>query len=153
MPDDPAPALPIDHGGFVPVIPPDAGFEALFGIEILEIATDGSVARGRVRIRDELRQQTGLLHGGVIASLSETLASWGTWVGAGGAGRAVMGMSNDTSFLRPLVDGYATAVATPRHRGRTRWLWEIEVRDDAGHLCAVGAVNIAIRPAPAAGQS
>ena len=134
-------------------IPQDHGFDALYGVEIQEIAPDGSVARGRVRIRDELRQPTGLLHGGVIASLSETLASWGTWVGAGGDGHSVMGMSNDTNFLRPLVNGYASAVAKPRHRGRTRWLWEIEVRDDAGRLCAVGTVNIAIRDVPAPDQS
>ncbi|MGH2873424.1 MAG: PaaI family thioesterase, partial [Solirubrobacteraceae bacterium] len=136
-----APALPVTHGGFVAAIPLEAGFDALYGIEVLEIAPDGGIARGRVRIRDELRQQTGLLHGGVVASLAETLASWGTWVAAGGPGRAVMGMSNDTSFLRPLVEGFANAVAKPRHRGRTRWLWEVQASDDAGRLCAVTAVN------------
>jgi len=129
---------------------PESGFDGLYGVEILEIAPDGSRARGRVRIRDELRQPTGLLHGGVLSALAETLASWGTWAGAGGAhGRAVMGMSNDTSFLRPLADGWANAVARPRHRGRTRWLWDVEVRDDDDRLCAVSVVNIAVRePGP-----
>ncbi len=142
------PGLPAGSGDFAAVVAFEDGFDALYGVELQEIAPDGSLARGRVRIRDELRQPTGLLHGGVVAALAESLASWGTWVGAGGPGRAVMGMSNDTSFLRPLIDGWANATATPRHRGATRWLWEVEVRDDDGRVCALTAVNIAIRDAP-----
>jgi uncharacterized protein (TIGR00369 family) len=99
-----------------------------------------------VAIRDELRQQAGLLHGGVIAAVAEALASRGTWLGAG-QGMAVMGMSNETNFLRPFLDGHVNAVAIPRHRGRTRWLWEVQARDDDDRLCAVTMVNIAIRPA------
>jgi 1,4-dihydroxy-2-naphthoyl-CoA hydrolase len=132
----------------VPVVPPEDTFDALYGLKLIEMGPNGDVVRGRVQIRDELRQQTGLLHGGVLAAVAEALASWGTWQGAGGEGIAVMGMSNDTSFLRPLVTGYLNAIATLRHRGRTRWLWEVQARDDQGRLCAVTTVNIAIRPQP-----
>lgn len=132
--------------GLGSVVAPGDAFDALYGLELLEMGPAGEIVRGRVRIRDELRQQTGLLHGGVLAAVAEALASWGTWQGAGGEGIAVMGMSNDTSFLRPLVTGYLNAVATPRHRGRTRWQWEVQARDDQGRLCAVTTVNIAVRP-------
>lgn len=128
----------------------DESFDALVGLELLDPTTDGTM-RGRVRIRDDLRQPTGLLHGGVIAAVAESLASWGTWRGAAGQVTAVMGMSNDTNFLRPFLDGHVNSVATARHRGRTRWLWEVEARDDEGRLCAVTMVNIAIRTAPADG--
>jgi 1,4-dihydroxy-2-naphthoyl-CoA hydrolase len=134
------------RAGLDSVVPLDDAFDALYGLELIEMGPDGDVVRGRVQIRDELRQQTGLLHGGVLAAVAEALASRGTWQGAGGEGVAVMGMSNDTSFLRPLVTGYLNAVATPRHRGRTRWLWEVQARDDQGRLCAVTTVNIAVRP-------
>jgi len=137
------PGLP---SGFVPVVALDECFDALYGLELIEVGADGEVVRGRVAIRDELRQQAGILHGGVIAAIAETLASRGTWMGAGGEGTAVMGMSNDTSFLRPFTGGYVNAVATPTHRGRTRWLWEVRASDDEGRLCAITAVNIAIRP-------
>jgi 1,4-dihydroxy-2-naphthoyl-CoA hydrolase len=149
MTDDHAPdAVPdtIVPGDFPAVLPPGKGFDAVYGLELIEMAPGGELARGRVRIRDELRQPAGLLHGGVIAAVAETLASWGTWRGAGGDGIAVMGMSNDTSFLRPLIDGHLNSVATPRHRGRTRWQWEVQALDDDGRLCAVTTVNIAIRP-------
>ena len=165
MPDDHDPALPADHDPGSPadhdpaaparvpipdhfgaVLAPEECFDALYGLELLEMGPDGDIARGRVRIRDELRQPTGLLHGGVISAVAEALASWGTWQGAAGSGDAVMGMSNDTSFLRPLIDGHLNAVARPRHRGRTRWLWEVQALDDEGRLCAITTVNIAIRP-------
>jgi 1,4-dihydroxy-2-naphthoyl-CoA hydrolase len=148
VPDDLVPDMPARSAvppDFATVLPPENCFDALYGLELIEMAPDGQVARGRVLIRDELRQPTGLLHGGVIAAVAEALASWGTWQGAGGEGSAVMGMSNDTSFLRPLINGHLNAVATPRHRGRTRWQWEVQALDDDGRLCAVTTVNIAIR--------
>jgi uncharacterized protein (TIGR00369 family) len=153
--DEPPAVVPSPTGlpdDFIPLVPPADTFDALYGLELIEMGPNGSVVRGRVQIRDELRQQTGVLHGGVLAAVAEALASWGTWQGAGGGGIAVMGLSNDTSFLRPLVTGYLNAVATPRHRGRTRWLWEVQARDDQGRLCAVTTVNIAVRP-PSSGPA
>ncbi len=100
---------------------------------------------GAPPIRDELRQQFGLLHGGVIAAMAEALASRGTWIGVHDQGKVVMGLSNDTNFLRPLTEGHVNQTAAVRHRGRTRWLWEVESRDDLNRLCAVTIVNIAVR--------
>lgn len=121
-------------------------FDSRLGLELLDDGADSGVMRGRLAIRDELRQPFGLLHGGVISAVAESLASWGTWRHAG-PGQLVMGMSNDTSFLRPFTEGHVHAEAVPRHRGRTRWLWEVQARDDAGRVCAISTVNIAIRPA------
>jgi 1,4-dihydroxy-2-naphthoyl-CoA hydrolase len=130
---------------FVPVVPFDRSFDAVYGLELIDDGAADGVVRGRVAIGDHLRQPFGLLHGGVIATVAEALASRGTWIGVNETGVAVMGMSNDTNFLRPLTEGFLTATATPRHRGRTRWLWQVESRDDQGRLCAVTTVNIAVR--------
>jgi 1,4-dihydroxy-2-naphthoyl-CoA hydrolase len=40
-------------------------------------------------------------------------------------------------------------VATVKHRGRTTWVWEVELSDDAGRLCVVTRVTVAVRTAPA----
>jgi 1,4-dihydroxy-2-naphthoyl-CoA hydrolase len=133
---------------FTPVIPIEESFDAAYGLELLDDGTRNGTLAARVLITDELRQQFGLVHGGVIASVAETLASRGTWMGAP-AGHLVMGMSNDSSFLRPLSEGHLHACASPVHQGRTRWQWRVECRDDAGRLCAVSTVNIAVRPFPA----
>jgi uncharacterized protein (TIGR00369 family) len=127
-----------------PVFPPPGGFDALYGLEVLEVHDDLVLAQ--VRVRDDLRQPFGLVHGGVLASISETLASLGTAVVVVPEGNAAMGLSNNTSFLRPLLDGTIHARAVRRHRGRTTWIWDVEISDDEGRLCALTRMTIAVRP-------
>jgi 1,4-dihydroxy-2-naphthoyl-CoA hydrolase len=132
---------------FDAVVTPARSFDALYGLEVLDDGSQDGLVRGRVQIRDELRQPFGLLHGGVLAAAAESLASGGTWLAVHGDGMLVMGLSNETSFLRPLRDGCVHISASARHRGATRWVWAVEFRDDEGRLCAVTTVNIAVRPA------
>ncbi len=119
--------------------------EAL-GFEI----TDGGeeLARGRFRITDAVRQPMGIVHGGAYAAMAETLASAATNVAVQGEGSVAVGQSNHTSFLRPAAEGFVHAEARRRHRGRTSWVWEIDFTDDAGKLCAISRVTLAVRPAP-----
>ncbi len=123
---------------------PDLGFDRLYGLEIGEIS-DGLV-RGRVPVRDDLRQPGGLLHGGVYAAVAESLATNGTAAMVFQDGNTAMGLSNQTSFLRPVTHGAVSAVARARHRGRTTWVWEVELTDDDGRLCALTRVTVAVRP-------
>ena len=60
-----------------------------------------------------------------------------------------MGLSNNTSFLRPVTEGTVHAHGTRLHRGRTTWVWDVRFSDDAGRACAVTRMTIAVRPAPA----
>ena len=64
------------------------------------------------------------------------------------AGNIAVGMSNHTSFLRPITSGTVHAEAKPRHRGRTTWIWDVEITNDDGALCAIGRITIAVRPRP-----
>jgi 1,4-dihydroxy-2-naphthoyl-CoA hydrolase len=121
------------------------GFDGLYGLEVLSITDEEVVAR--VPVRDDLKQPGGLVHGGVFASIAESIASTATWYGVRGDGRAAMGQSNQTSFLRPILDGTIHAVARRRHRGRTTWVWEVEISDDDGRLCALVRMTIAVRDA------
>ena len=123
------------------------GFDALYGLEVLEVTDD--LVRAQVAVRDELRQPFGLVHGGVLASIAETLASLGTAVVVVPEGNAAMGSSNATSFLRPILEGTIHARALRRHRGRTTWVWDVEITDDADRLCALTRMTIAVRPIPA----
>lgn len=125
------------------------GFDRLYGLEISEVGE--SSMRGRVAVRDEIKQPAGLVHGGVYAAISESLASIGTAIAVFADGKAAMGLSNQTSFLRPITEGNINAQARVRHRGRTTWVWEVELTDDAGRLCALTRVTVAVRdggPAP-----
>jgi uncharacterized protein (TIGR00369 family) len=120
------------------------GFDRLYGLELVE-AGDG-VMRGRVSVRDELKQGYGLVHGGVYAAIAESLASMGTALAVAADGRIAMGLSNQTSFLRPITEGTIEAVATAKHRGRTTWVWEVEMTDQQARLCVLTRMTIAVRP-------
>jgi uncharacterized protein (TIGR00369 family) len=123
------------------------GFDGLYGLEIHSIAEDEVTAR--VPVRDDLKQPAGLVHGGVFASIAESITSIGTWLAVRDDGLTAQGLSNQTSFLRPILDGTIHAVAKRRHRGRTTWVWEVEISDDQQRLCALVRMTIAVRPAPA----
>ena len=126
-----------------PMIPLEKTFDGLYGLEILDVEEE--VVRGRVAIRDEVKQAMGLLHGGVMASMAESLTSMATAVAVAPDGKAAMGLSNHTSFLRPVLGGSVTATARPRHRGRTTWIWDVDFTDDEGRLCAVTRMTVAVR--------
>ena len=76
------------------VFPPPGGFEALYGLELLEYHDD--LVLGQVAVRDDLRQAFGLVHGGVLASIAETLASLCTAAVVMPEGYGAMGLSNST---------------------------------------------------------
>ena len=119
------------------------GFDRLYGLELLEVSD--TEVRAQVEVRDELRQPAGLVHGGVFASIAESMASMATWMTVHEDGKTAQGLSNQTSFLRPIVDGTIHAVARRRHRGRTTWVWEVDITDDEGRLCALVRMTIAVR--------
>ena len=69
--------------------------------------------------------------------------TYGTASAVVGDDKLAAGLCNQTSFLRPITEGSIEAVATRRHRGRTTWVWEVEMSDDHGHLCVLSRVTIA----------
>jgi len=122
------------------------GFDRLYGLELL--ACSDTEVRARVTVRDELKQPAGLVHGGVYASMAESMASLATALAVFEQGHSAMGLSNSTSFLRPITDGVVHASATRVHRGRTTWVWDVRFSDDADRTCAVTRMTIAVRPTP-----
>jgi 1,4-dihydroxy-2-naphthoyl-CoA hydrolase len=118
-------------------------FDRHYGLEILEAGDE--LVRGRVLVGEHVTQPTGLVHGGVHAAIAEGLASLGTNHGVAGEGMVALGMSNDCSFLRPIGSGTINATARRRHRGRTTWIWDVELTDDEGRLCALSRVTVAVR--------
>ena len=115
------------------------------GFETLEVEAER--ARGRFRVEDHVKQPFGLVHGGVFAALAESLASRATYEAVVGDGLMAIGLSNQTSFMRPVTGGTVESDARRRHRGRSTWIWDVDHTDAEGRLCAVSRVTIAVRPA------
>ncbi|HEY2572127.1 MAG TPA: PaaI family thioesterase [Solirubrobacteraceae bacterium] len=122
------------------------GFDRLYGLQILSY--DEQEVTAQVTVRAELKQPAGLVHGGVYASIAESVASMATALAVIPQGSMAMGLSNNTSFLRPVTEGTVHAHATRLHRGRTTWVWDVRFTDDAGRTCALTRMTIAVRPLP-----
>ena len=122
-----------------------SGFAEDIGVEWLDLDPDN--ARARIKVEGRHLQPYGIVHGGVFAALAESLTSAATYRAVREDGLVAMGQANDTTFLRPIGDGYVNASAAPRHRGRTTWVWDVEVSDDEGRVCALSRMTIAVRPA------
>ena len=120
-------------------------FGELIGVEIVDLGPDE--ARARIAVADHHRQPHGAVHGGVLASLAETLSSAATSAAVRDEGMVALGQSNNTTFLRPITGGHVNATARPRQRGRSTWVWDVELSDDAGETCALVRMTIAVRPA------
>jgi uncharacterized protein (TIGR00369 family) len=125
---------------------PRSGFDELVGVEWITDDPDG--ARARFEVGADHLQPFGIVHGGAFSTLVESVCSHATSVALLGQELAAMGQSINVSFLRPVTEGHAEVLARARHRGRTTWVWEAEIRDSADRLCALAQMTIAVRPIP-----
>jgi 1,4-dihydroxy-2-naphthoyl-CoA hydrolase len=125
-------------------VPPDfeAPFDNELGLVFTELNPDG--ARAQLEVTPKLLQPMGIVHGGVYCSIIESMASvaaW-TWFNANGGGGSVVGVNNNTDFLRAIGSGTVYGTATPLHRGRRQQLWIVTITDSDDRLIARGQVRL-----------
>jgi 1,4-dihydroxy-2-naphthoyl-CoA hydrolase len=118
--------------------------DEILGFQLTELGP--KIAHARVEIDEHHLQPLGVVHGGVYAALAESLASHATAATVMSDGDFALGLSNLTSFFRPVSGGTIRAEATRLHRGRTTWVWDVRFTEDAGKLCATSRVTVAVRP-------
>ncbi|OMC36972.1 esterase [Mycobacterium sp. GA-1841] len=119
----------------------EKGFDTELGLTYLELTPDGG--RAQLTITEKLLQPWGIVHGGVYCSIIESLASVSghIWLSQNGGG-TVVGVNNNTDFLRAIGTGTVTAVSEPIHRGRRQQLWLITITDENGKTVARGQVRL-----------
>ena len=95
----------------------DNGFDEHIGLKIIAVGPDGG--RAQLQITDKLLQPWGIVHGGVYCAIIESLASISghVWLSQHGGG-TVVGVNNNTDFLRAVGSGLVHAESTPLHRGQ-----------------------------------
>jgi 1,4-dihydroxy-2-naphthoyl-CoA hydrolase len=126
------------------ILPPNftAAFDSELGLQFTELSPDG--ARAHLEVTPKLLQPMGLVHGGVYCSMIESLASVAayTWLNAGGLGGNVVGVNNNTDFLRSISSGTVYGTAEPIHRGRRQQLWLVTITDANDRVVARGQVRL-----------
>ena len=118
-----------------------AGFDKELGLTYLEMTPDGG--RAQLTITEKLLQPWGIVHGGVYCAVIESMASVSghVWLSENGGG-TVVGVNNNTDFLRAIRSGTVTETSTPIHRGRRQQLWLITITDETDRVVARGQVRL-----------
>lgn len=121
---------------------PEAPFDKELGLEFTEISPDRT--RARLDVVPKLLQPMGIVHGGVYCAMVESLASVAayTWMAAKGGEGSVVGVNNNTDFLRAIGSGMVYGTAIPIHRGRRQQLWQVTIVDSDERLVARGQVRL-----------
>src|SRR2546428_219558 len=117
------------------------GWLHAMGITITHATQDE--VRAEMTVGPEHLQGYGIVHGGVHCGLIESLASIGAALYALPRGQSVVGLENNTSFIRAVRAGAKMhAVSTPITRGKRTQGWEARVLHDEEKLLATGPVRL-----------
>ena len=107
-------------------------FSQWLGIEVLEIKTGYS--RLRMKVREEMINGFGIVHGGIAFSLADSAFAFAC------NNRNNLSVALDTAinFLKPVnVSDVLTAEAKELHNGRSTGLYHIEIKNQNDHLVAM----------------
>ena len=108
-------------------------FAKLLGIEVVEI-TSGR-AKLSLTIKDDLKRNYGIVHGGAIASLIDSATAFAT-LSLLEPGQRTTTIDLTVQFLRPLSSGHAIAEAKVVRAGRRIFSVSADVYDDNQKLVA-----------------
>ena len=118
------------------------GFNELIGLTFTSATLEKVEAT--LELGPQHTQPYGIVHGGLYATIIETLCSTGAAIHVFSSGKGVVGLENQTSFLRASRGGTLRANATPLKTGRSSHVWRAEVRDDQGRVLATGQVRLMV---------
>lgn len=117
-------------------------FNKSMGLCFIKAARNEFVAE--IKIDERHLQPLGIVHGGVYASMIETVCSTGAALYVFSEGKSAVGLENITSFLRAVRSGTLRCTARPVVTGRRSHLWEAQVTDDRDRLVATGRVRMIV---------
>jgi uncharacterized protein (TIGR00369 family) len=120
-------------------------FPGLMGMEIKEVTPERVVAT--MLVRPDLCTTGETLHGGAIMAFADTLGAIGTFANLPPGARTVT-IESKTNFIGTARAGtHVTGETTPFHRGKTTMVWQTQVKNEAGKLCAVVTQTQMVLPA------
>ncbi len=113
------------------------------GIDVVDWDPQRLVARMPVAGNTE---PYGILHGGAVCSLAESVGSHAAALNAG-PGARVVGIELNASYHLPVTSGFVTAVCTPAGSELPLATFLIEIFDDRGQVTSSARLTCMVRPA------
>jgi uncharacterized protein (TIGR00369 family) len=122
--------------------PEEAPYARLLGLRYEEVRPD--YARMRLPFRTELLQAEGVVHGGAIASLIDTVVVAAVLSGLEEKPRRLSTVELHVHFLEPARHEDLVAEARVRRRGKRLVFLEVDVRAESGTTVAHGELVYAV---------
>jgi uncharacterized protein (TIGR00369 family) len=113
-------------------------FNRLLGFELARVHRDGLTLQ--CRIRKELLNSVGVLHGGVAASLADTAVGSALFRHFGGK-RPVTTVEFKINYFRPVAEGRLLARARFLRMGSTLCIGQVDLVDEQGREVGVAIVT------------
>lgn len=120
-------------------------------VKIMEYVDFTFVEKGKdfisakIVVDERTHQPYKILHGGAICLLAENLGSIAAYYCTEGIEDFAFGMNLNASYFRPTFKGHVTAIAKPKHLGKTTQVWNIEVKNDENKLVSQVMFTVAIK--------
>jgi 1,4-dihydroxy-2-naphthoyl-CoA hydrolase len=106
------------------------------GIEMLDASPDE--VRGRVAWEERLTTAAGLLHGGVLMGLADSIGAFCAYLNLPDGSSATATIESKTNFFSAVRSGTVEARSRPLHRGSRTIVVETDLFDEAGkHVARV----------------
>jgi 1,4-dihydroxy-2-naphthoyl-CoA hydrolase len=111
-------------------------FAKLMGVEVTEASVERIAAT--LLVRDELCTAGGILHGGAVMALADSLGAIGSFLALPEGAVGTTTIESKTNFLGAArVGSTVHAETTPVHRGKRTSVWQTKITSDNGKAVAL----------------
>lgn len=104
-------------------------------IKYIDVGNDYLV--GKMPVNSTVHQPDGVLHGGAMVALAESIGSTASYIFLDGENFFIRGIEIAANHVKSVRDGEVFAKATILHKGRTTQLWDIKITDPEDNLISV----------------
>lgn len=106
-------------------------------LEIEYIDVGENFLIGKMPVNAKVHQPDGVLHGGAMVALAESVGSTASYIFLDAKNLFVRGIEISANHVKSVRDGEVFAKATIVHKGRTTQLWDIKITDAENNLVSV----------------
>jgi len=104
-------------------------------IEYVDVGEDFLV--GRMPVTPRVHQPDGVLHGGAMVALAESIGSMASYIFLDAENFFVRGIEISANHVKSIREGYVYAKASFIHKGRTTQVWDIRLTNEQNDLISV----------------
>jgi len=104
-------------------------------IEYVDIGENFLV--GKMPVTPKVHQPDGVLHGGAMVALAESVGSMASYIFMDAQKFFVRGIEISANHIKSMKEGEVFAKATVLHKGKTTQLWDIKLTDAEGNLISI----------------